>query len=282
VSSFCFRHTETGAELHMSIPWGAASADDSNERETLNDSAAAVDTMGYTDHFVEEQDHEDSGPDEFEDDGFIVGEDDDDADDDVDDDELCCICRDGGSLIICDGGDVVPGCGCNFHIGCIKRDVIPPGDWICKGCATNFGIDDVGVEGHEFVEDPNGGEDKPDETQGGRLKRKKQETITVDSSDDEDFGRRNFSPEVHSEHEDGDVSDKPDETLKRRLKRKQQETITVDSSDEEGFGGGGFSPEVHEPEDEDDAVDDDESPPKVAPAHRAKRQRIIDSDDDDE
>jgi hypothetical protein len=61
------------------------------------------------------------------------------------------------------------------------------------------------------------------------------------------------------------------------LKRKQQETITVDSSDEEGFGGSGFSPEVHEPEDE-----DDEAPPKVAPAHRAKRQRIIDSDDDDE
>ena len=233
VTSFCFRHTETGAELHMSVPWGAA-ADDSNEG-TIEDSAAAVDTMGYTDHFVEEQDHdhEDSGLDEFEDDGFIVGEDDDDDDEDVDEDELCCLCRDGGELIVCDGGDVLAGCGCNFHLGCIKRDVIPPGDWVCKGCATNFGLDNVGVEGHEFAENPDGGEDKPDETQKRRLKRVHQETVTIDSSDEEEFGRN-----------------------------------------------GSFSPEVHSADEDDPA--DDESPLKVAPTHRAKRQRIIDSDDDDE
>jgi hypothetical protein len=232
MTCFCFRHMETGAELHMSLPWGAA-ADDSNER-ALEDRAVGVDTMGSTDHFVEEQDHdhEDSGPDEFEDDDFIVDEDD---DEDVDEDELCCMCRDGGELIVCDGGDIVAGCGCNFHLGCIKRDVIPPGDWVCEGCATNYGLDNVGVEGHEFVENPYGGEDKPDEAQKGRLKRIHKETITIDSSDEEEFGRTgSFSPEVHS----------------------------VD-------------------EDEDDPADD-ESPPKVAPTHRAKRLRIIDSDDDDE
>jgi PHD-finger len=70
------------------------------------------------------------------------------------DDDVCEICHDGGHMIVCDGGDHV-GCGALFHLECIQRPEVPPGDWICQNCANGngdaIGINGkVGIEGYEF------------------------------------------------------------------------------------------------------------------------------------
>jgi len=60
----------------------------------------------------EEEDEMDE--DEFEDDGFIV-----DDDDSEENDEVCQICKEGGELMICDGGRNMEGCGKMFHATCV-------------------------------------------------------------------------------------------------------------------------------------------------------------------
>uniref|UniRef100_A0A7S2KM31 PHD-type domain-containing protein n=1 Tax=Skeletonema marinoi TaxID=267567 RepID=A0A7S2KM31_9STRA len=76
---------------------------------------------------------------------------------DSDNDE-CDICQAPGDLLVCDGGGKGGGCDKAFHLACIERDEIPPGDWICMECANGIGFH-VGVEGHEW-----GSEDAPQQT----------------------------------------------------------------------------------------------------------------------
>jgi hypothetical protein len=105
-----------------------------------------------------EEDDSDTGSDQdkFEEDGFLIPDQNGGSDvegafseEEDDDDDLCAICKEDGELVICDGGDEDEGCKKSFHIRCINRQIIPEGDWICKDCATSFGIA-VGIEGHEF------------------------------------------------------------------------------------------------------------------------------------
>ena len=83
---------------------------------------------------------------EDDDDGFLV----DDDDDEIHDDE-CHICKDGGDLMVCDGGRHMDGCGRSYHGPCVGRSTIPQGDWVCSECARSGGIHVDGNKGHEFV-----------------------------------------------------------------------------------------------------------------------------------
>jgi hypothetical protein len=102
-------------------------------------------------------DEDNDGPNEYEDDGFLVMHEDEveesasesEDDEGEESEDVCCICREHGELIICDGGNHLEGCGKSFHIQCVRRDQVPPGDWICGDCASTIDLD-VGLVGHEF------------------------------------------------------------------------------------------------------------------------------------
>ena len=144
---YCFRHEETGAELQIRVSPQRSSLSESEAADRESDREVVDMTAG--DHMVEEQFSEDELSNEYENDGFLVG-DDHEAEEDDDDDDVCCLCHDGGEMIVCDGGDNLAGCGNYYHIVCIHREEIPPGDWVCEGCANEFGLTNVGIEGHEF------------------------------------------------------------------------------------------------------------------------------------
>lgn len=63
--------------------------------------------------------------------------------------DLCFVCEVGGELLVCDGGEHLDGCGHNFHVECVGRNAVPPGDWVCETCANAAEIV-VGLEGFEF------------------------------------------------------------------------------------------------------------------------------------
>lgn len=102
-------------------------------------------------------DEDNDGLNEYEDDGFLVMHEDEaeesasesDDDDESEEQDVCCVCREHGELIICDGGNHAEGCGKSFHIQCVRREQVPPGDWICGDCASTIDLD-VGLVGHEF------------------------------------------------------------------------------------------------------------------------------------
>jgi len=102
---------------------------------------------------------DDDDEDEFDDDGFLVDDNHiNDADarfssDDDDQNDTCTVCHDGGELMICDGGDILSGCGESYHVACVHRDEIPEGDWVCSKCANANGYPVTGMGGHEFVTD---------------------------------------------------------------------------------------------------------------------------------
>jgi hypothetical protein len=170
VDYYCIQHEESTCEFHVrrttSLPQSNRNTvvraplepiqSIQSERETNLVNAS---TKGFF-FDDEEMDEEDDGS-EQSDNSFIApsGDDDDDSNDEEveDDDEVCCICNDGGHMIVCDGGDQFPhGCGGLFHLGCIQRSILPPGDWICQDC-TNSNLNmipglyqEVGIEGYEF------------------------------------------------------------------------------------------------------------------------------------
>ena len=87
----------------------------------------------------EDEDEDNDEPNKYQEDGFVVhrsqdssdNEFDDEGDDDEDDDDgECQICKNGGDLIVCDGGDHDGGCGHMYHLHCIGRSTIPPGEYI--------------------------------------------------------------------------------------------------------------------------------------------------------
>jgi hypothetical protein len=148
-----FQHEVTGAELEICIPrhffgetgTNVAAEEEDEDKNAIVDSEAS---KGQINPFLENMQNECSELDEYESDGFVVHSDE--EDNLHNDEDVCCYCRDGGELIVCDGGDHQAGCGCYFHLECINRDVVPPGDWVCEGCANQVGLD-VGIEGHEFA-----------------------------------------------------------------------------------------------------------------------------------
>jgi hypothetical protein len=246
-TKFCFRHSDTGIELHLQVPkreMAPKNAPDSDE--------SACDVVDNGDHLVEEQyDNDDSGMDCFEDDGFVVdsGEEEEEHDGE-DEDDVCCLCHEGGEVIVCDGGDCLAGCGLYFHIACISRSVIPPGDWVCQDCAVTIGLN-VGLEGHEFVAS---GQVKglDHSSKGSRLKRLRNADRGATDSDSDAFESASFSPNVNGDADVKDTSGRfgPD--------------AIVGTAQEDSHG--------HEA---------DSSPQFVAPKRR-KLQRIVESEDDDE
>ena len=48
---------------------------------------------------------------------------------DDEEDGECQICKNGGDLIVCDGGNHEGGCVLAYHIHCIDRSIIPPGEF---------------------------------------------------------------------------------------------------------------------------------------------------------
>lgn len=128
-----------------------------------------------------------------------------DDDDDINDGD-CQMCNKGGDLIVCDGGNHQNGCGSSYHILCIGRTVVPPGDWICMACSKGAGFD-VGIEGHEFA-------DEKIDLKSSSTKKKR---LVIDDSDDE-----------NNDDDDDDVEIVPSQKTKR-IKRKIMHTPDSDS-----------------------------------------------------
>jgi hypothetical protein len=216
-----FRHEETGAVLEIKLPLSGESKDyvPSVDEEDDDDERVKGSNLEDNDN-DEEEAHLD---DEFEDDGFVVGDNsvDESAHDyesDAEDADECDICHDGGELMICDGGDQMAGCEKSFHTDCVGRMIVPEGDWVCQSCATAFGMD-VGLEGHEFKSDaPEAGK--------GRLKRKRSALMDDSDSDDDEFGDDGNEKDVKS-FDDGS-HDSPSAKPKARIRK-----IIVDSDDED-------------------------------------------------
>ena len=55
-------------------------------------------------------------------------------------------------MIVCHGGKHRTGCGQCYHISCINRSEVPPGDWICMTCAQSIG-QNVDIKGFEYLVD---------------------------------------------------------------------------------------------------------------------------------
>ena len=153
-----FSHDETGTELEIDLGLikgkasGTIGSAPVQQRQGYRTRPMVYDEEDAEDD--EEGDDEEENLNEFEDDGFVVGENDY-SDEEMegqfsdDDDDHCCICNDGGELMICDGGDHLEGCNKSFHAACVDRHKIPDGDWICQDCAKSGGID-ASKKGHEF------------------------------------------------------------------------------------------------------------------------------------
>jgi hypothetical protein len=111
---------------------------------------------------------------------------------------------------------------------------VPPGDWICKGCSHQFGLTNVGIEGHEF---------------------KVSTALCPD-----------------------DLGKKPPRKKLRKLHNDSSASNESGSDDEELVGS--FSPVTNE-RDKLSEESDQSSPEKVSHKRRAKRSRVIESDEDD-
>ena len=123
-----FCHVDTGAKLEVRIPSkiedNASNADANSDEEAEFASTMKKRVRNKASKFVidayEEEEEDDDEPNEYDMDGFVV--------DDSDDEDGCHICKHGGDLIVCDSGDNEGGCGKSFHIDCINRSEVPPGE----------------------------------------------------------------------------------------------------------------------------------------------------------
>jgi len=134
-----FVHVDTGAVLELRLPSKIATEGEGIDGEiefcgTSKQSAAMNDASCYllNDHDEGNEDDNDE-PNKYQEDGFVVHGSQDSSDnkfdyEEDDDDGECQICKNGGDLIVCDGGDHDGGCGHMYHIHCIDRSTIPPGE----------------------------------------------------------------------------------------------------------------------------------------------------------
>jgi len=197
-----FSHIDTSVVLELRLPIDEMNGDTAEcnidfgvaESNDKNDSSRFL--------LDDKDDEEEEMPNEYEDDGFIVGDSDEDSNEGAEsDNDDCEICHNFGDLLVCDGGDHSGGCGKSFHVECIKRESIPEGDWICKTCARTLGIK-TGIEGHEWEaeeavcklqdqsssqEEDNGAlVDSDDEEVPVRLKKRRKVLEVVDSDSDDE------------------------------------------------------------------------------------------------
>jgi hypothetical protein len=210
-----FEHSETGTQLEIDLAQLQNRAGGStllpnrqpkNRRTRDNDyyNEDGDFGMGRGDESEEE---EAENQDEFEEDGFLVGENDESDvegafSDGDDDDDRCVICKDGGELMFCDGGEENDGCGQSFHTTCVGRSVIPEGDWICQACAQSAGIE-AGSIGHEFPatnETPNNADKQADDGH---------DAAATDDEDEDDDDNRDNETKEETLQQDIDCEDTP-------------------------------------------------------------------------
>ncbi|KAL7542744.1 hypothetical protein ACHAXR_012042 [Thalassiosira sp. AJA248-18] len=250
-----FRHVDTGAVLELRLPsksevdekMQGGSDDEIEFCGVKKQPVAKNDASRYLlndDHYGEE--HSDDEPNEYQEDDFLVhgtqdsdefdsNEEEEHGDDDVDDDGECEICKNGGDLIVCDGGDHEGGCGHMYHVHCIGRGMIPPGDWICNTCANDLGMD-VGIKGHEWeVDDEEEDVEKADEEEEDEeTEATKSKPLVIDDSDDDE----SIAPAVQIKKKPLVIDDSDDDesiapavqNKKKGLKRKILETPESDDS----------------------------------------------------
>jgi hypothetical protein len=216
-----FIHVDTGAVLELRTPLKFETEeedddahDDHSDGEIEYGGTRRQGGRNKASKFVvdayEEEDEDSNEPNEYEMDDFVV-----EGSQDTDDEEGCDICNQHGELIVCDGGEEAGGCGKSFHLECINRSEVPPGenmykfcirllvactthnslcalgDWICKDCASEVGFK-VGIEGYEYApEDADVFFDEnetsavylTDTPEKPRQKRSLKETVKLDDSD---------------------------------------------------------------------------------------------------
>eukprot|EP00984_Skeletonema_dohrnii_P038581 scaffold41978_cov250-Skeletonema_dohrnii-CCMP3373.AAC.2 len=117
----------------------------SNSNSNSNNTEAKGRKRRKKESFVLDSDtsDDDGMQDEYEDDGFIVfgSQEEEDSSVDIDDNDICAVCKEGGELVVCDGGfhshhhshrhsGDRGGCGKSFHLKCIKREEIPDGEFV--------------------------------------------------------------------------------------------------------------------------------------------------------
>ena len=166
----------------------------------------------------------------MEEDDFIVR---DESDETESYSDVCCLCGGDGTMIVCDGGSNLTGCGCYFHIECVQRDMIPAGDWICKGCANGIGFN-AGVEGHEFKEEDLG---KHFRGKGLEDERRKRKNNVVNSANKNGVGCGKLEGYLHNEtyteNNDSKLSDDEDEQVRVAIKSGgAKRRCIVDSDDD--------------------------------------------------
>jgi hypothetical protein len=170
VVKLIFRHVDSGAVLELRLPSrndidGIIQECDEGLEFCVNKPGgdrAPKDKNGPSRYLLddlEEEDEDDNDePNQYEEDSFLVhgsqnsddeeefdsvGEQNDDFisdNDDENNDDECQICKNGGELIVCDGGDHPGGCGRSYHVHCIDRTMIPPGKrfFPCFYSSSNF------------------------------------------------------------------------------------------------------------------------------------------------
>ena len=155
-----FVHADTGAAMELRLPSRSDTYQmlDGRDGEIVfgarRQDGVVKENDGRTRFLLDEIDDDDEEsddePNEYMEDGFLVnGSDeeetdshqdeasfsvDDDDDDDDDDDGECQVCLNGGDLIVCDGGSHGGGCGHLYHIHCIGRRIVPPGNHLTTLC----------------------------------------------------------------------------------------------------------------------------------------------------
>jgi len=236
-----FRHADTGAVLELRLPSqsdtnGMRQGGENDEEIEFGGVAKPVasrnDASRYllNDHDDDEDEHHEMN--EYEEDDFLVNGTQDSEEelnshdeDEDDEDGACKICGNGGDLIVCDGGDHEGGCGDAYHVHCIGRSMVPPGDWICMKCANGLEMD-VGIEGHEY-------EVEEDEAEGIDAVPTPSRPLVIDDSDEdeEDFktSPARKEPLIIGDSDDDDDDEVVPVQKKKRGKRKILETLESDS-----------------------------------------------------
>ena len=159
---------------------------------------------------------------------------------------LCDICgeeegrRAGGELLQC--ATIVTGyhgCGKWFHVGCVRRDVMPDGDWLCRKCSNAQTVNSrpVGDEGIELIPDEEDAkafaaareletvEEEEEQDTTDEEEQEEEEQDTADSDEEEQDAADDDDEYVETED---DASDK-----KPAAKKQNKSDSSIDGNEEE-------------------------------------------------
>ena len=148
------------------------------------------------------------------------------------------------------------GCGKWFHVGCIRRDEVPDGDWICRRCSNAQSLHDrpVGDEGIELI--PN-----EEDTRAFAAAINANEQDTVDEDEEEQDASEAVQDTVDEEEQDFDDDGASED---------KEEDVVEDNDDDEDY--------VDSKDDDDFASDNEKKP---APKKRNKGDFSIDEEASD-